>query len=194
MGGSLEMATGRVAAVPAYRREFQHGFSSPDVTFSRIAAAIATFEQTIVSWHQARPGYSCSCQDRRRPSERLSCHITSPVPPIRMKERGGPFHKRGEATGPNPTDWGKAGTKRHIITDQHGVPLAFLLTGANVHDSVPFEDLLDGVPFIGGRPGRPRHRPDKLHADKAYDHRRCRRACHRRRITPRIARRGIESS
>ena len=42
--------------------------------------------------------------------------------------------------------------------------------------------------------GRPRKRPAKLHADKAYDHRRCRRALTRRRIQPRIARRGIESS
>ena len=45
-----------------------------------------------------------------------------------------------------------------------------------------------------GRPGRPRRRPGKLHADKAYDHRRCRRECRARGIMPRIARRGIESS
>jgi transposase len=102
--------------------------------------------------------------------------------------------KGGPATGPNPTDRGKPGTKRHLITDRRGIPLAFLLTGANVHDSVPFEQLLDAVPPIGGRLGRPRRRPDKLHADKAYDHRRCRHACRRRQIKPRIARRGIETS
>jgi transposase len=45
-----------------------------------------------------------------------------------------------------------------------------------------------------GRQGRPRRRPDKLHADKGYDHCRCRRECWARSITPRIARRGIESS
>jgi transposase len=56
------------------------------------------------------------------------------------------------------------------------------------------EPLLDAVPPIRKRRGRPRRRPDKLHADKAYDHRRCRRACRARRIKPRIARRGIESS
>ncbi|MFC6050304.1 transposase, partial [Methylobacterium hispanicum] len=44
-----------------------------------------------------------------------------------------------------------------------------------------------------GRRGRPRRRPDKLHADKGYDHRRCRRECRARSITPRIARRGIKS-
>lgn len=69
-----------------------------------------------------------------------------------------------------------------------------MLTGANVHDSVPFEALLDAVPHIAGKRGRPRRRPDKLHADKAYDHRRCRRACQRRQIKPRIARRGVETS
>ena len=68
-----------------------------------------------------------------------------------------------------------------------------MLTGANVHDSTPFEALLDAVPPVGGKPGRPRQRPDKLHTDKACDQRRCRRACRRRHIAPRIARRGVDS-
>jgi transposase len=42
--------------------------------------------------------------------------------------------------------------------------------------------------------GRPRRRPVKLHADKAYDNRRVRRYLRRRGITARIARRGIDSS
>ncbi len=53
----------------------------------------------------------------------------------------------------------------------------------------------------GRRPARPRASraaapppPDNLHADKAYDHRRCRRECRARGIAPRIARRGIDSS
>ena len=53
---------------------------------------------------------------------------------------------------------------------------------------------LDAVPGVRtGRRGRPRRRPDKLHADKGYDHRRCRAECRARSIAPRIARRGIES-
>ena len=63
-----------------------------------------------------------------------------------------------------------------------------------MHDSVPFEQMLDAIPAIRGKRGRPRRRPRKLHADKAYDHRRCRHACRRRGITPRIARRGVETS
>jgi len=100
----------------------------------------------------------------------------------------------GLATGPNPTDRGRAGTKRHLPTDRKGISLAFLLTGANVHDSMPFEHLIDAIPAVAGKRGRPRQRPDKLHADKSYDHHRCRSACRRRNITPRIARRGVDTA
>ncbi|WP_336492804.1 IS5 family transposase [Methylobacterium nigriterrae] len=102
--------------------------------------------------------------------------------------------KGGSATGPNPTDRGKPGTKRHVLTDAQGIPLALKLTGANVHDSRMLEEVVDAVPPIRQCWGPPRRRPSRLHADKAYDHRRCRRALTRRRIQHRIARRGIESS
>ena len=55
------------------------------------------------------------------------------------------------------------------------------------------EPMVDAVPPIRGPRGRP-GRPRKLHCDKGYDYPRCRRALRRRGITPRIARRGIESS
>jgi transposase len=63
-----------------------------------------------------------------------------------------------------------------------------------VHDSRMLEEMVDAVPPIRQSWGRSRKRPGKLHADKAYDHRRCRRALTRRHVQPRIARRGIESS
>jgi IS5 family transposase len=59
------------------------------------------------------------------------------------------------------------------------------------------EQVVDAVPAIiglRGRPGRPRKRPARLHADKGYDYPKCRRGLRRRGITPRIARRGMESS
>jgi transposase len=102
--------------------------------------------------------------------------------------------KGGEKTGPNPTDRGRAGSKRHVITDANGVPLALRITAANVHDSSVFEELIDAVPPVRQGRGRPCQRPAKLHADKAYDLPRCRRALRQRRIGDRIARRGIESS
>ena len=109
-------------------------------------------------------------------------------------QRLGACEKGGEKTGPNPTDRGRPGSKRHLIVDAYGIPLAIRLTPANVHDSRVFEELIDAVPPIRQRWGRPRKRPSKLHADKAYDHGFCRKALSKRRIKDRIARRGVENS
>ena len=80
------------------------------------------------------------------------------------------------------------------MVERHGLPLTVRLTAANRPDGSVLTALLDGIKPIKRPRGRPRKRPDKLHADKAYDYPRCRRACRRRGIVPRIARRGIESS
>ena len=56
-----------------------------------------------------------------------------------------------------------------------------------------FEELLDAIPPIKGPSGHRRKRPAKLHADKAYDIPRCRRALSRRHIQVRTARKGVES-
>ena len=103
--------------------------------------------------------------------------------------------KGGETTGPSPTDRGKPGTKHSLVTDAEGTPLGLSLGPANRHDSKLAEATLDAVPTVsGGKRGRPRQRPKKLHADKAYTGCPMRRALRRRGITPRIARLGIDSS
>ncbi len=43
-----------------------------------------------------------------------------------------------------------------------------MVSAANTHDSQLMVPLLDSIAPIRGRRGRPRHRPAKLHADKAY--------------------------
>jgi transposase len=69
-----------------------------------------------------------------------------------------------------------------------------LLSAANTPDAHLLPPLLDGLAPIRGRRGRPRFRPAKLHADKAYDQAALRRALRRRGILVRIARKGIEPS
>ncbi|PYE50991.1 IS5 family transposase [Deinococcus yavapaiensis] len=106
-----------------------------------------------------------------------------------------PAPRGGQDVGPNPTDRGKNGSKIHLLVDGHGLPLGVTISGANVHDNQRFEQTLDAVQGVrNGRQGRPRRRPDKLHADKGYDARRCRHACRTRGIKARIARRGKDSS
>ncbi len=56
-------------------------------------------------------------------------------------------------------------------------------------------EVVDAITSVKRRwSGRPRKRPAKLHADKAYDSKELRAALRERGITPRIARRGVESS
>jgi transposase len=80
------------------------------------------------------------------------------------------------------------------VVDRHGIPLAIRLSAANVNDGPMLAATVDAIAPIRQRRGGRRRRPDKLHADKAYDSRPCRRALRTRRIRPRIARKGIERS
>ncbi|HYN87281.1 MAG TPA: IS5 family transposase [Ardenticatenaceae bacterium] len=105
-----------------------------------------------------------------------------------------PAKKGGDCVGPNPTDRGKPGTKRHLVVDRSGLPLAACLSGANRHDAMLFEEVLDAIPLIKTPSGQRRRRPVKLHADKAYDIPRCRTALRGRHIQVRIARKGVDSS
>ena len=75
----------------------------------------------------------------------------------------------GDQTGPNPTDRAKRGSKRHLICDGRGVPLAVRLTGANRNDSQEALALVDAIPPLHGGRGRPRQRPDCVLGDRGYD-------------------------
>ena len=54
--------------------------------------------------------------------------------------------------------------------------------------------MIDAIPAILRPRGRPRKRPQKLHADKGYDYPRCRQVLRQRHVIARIARKGIDSS
>jgi transposase len=120
------------------------------------------------------------------------------LPPAPARPRGEVPRRvpgqRGDLTGANPVDRGKAGSKLHPAGERGGLPLSVVLSAANANDATMLEAVLDDIPAIWMPSGRRRRRPGKVHADKAYDHRRCRAYLRRRGIRSRIARRGIESS
>ena len=83
------------------------------------------------------------------------------------------------------------------MVDRNGIPLTIRLSAANTHDATQLLPLVDTILLIigpRGKPYRPRKRPAKLHADKTCGSSGLRRALRTRGITPRIARRGIDSS
>src|SRR5213076_3354763 len=62
---------------------------------------------------------------------------------------------------------GRRGSKQHLLVDGGGLPLAWKLTGGNRNDVTQLLELLDRVPPVRGRIGRPRRRPRTLIATAA---------------------------
>jgi transposase len=79
-----------------------------------------------------------------------------------------------------------------VITEGGGIPLAVTLTGGNRHDITQLLPLVESIPPIRGRRGRPRRRPDKLYADRAYDSDKHRDQVRAKGINPQFARKGTE--
>lgn len=76
-----------------------------------------------------------------------------------------------------------------MITDGNGIPPAVSLGGGNRNDILQLMPLLEAIPPVRGKVGKPRRRPRTLYADRAYDHDRYRRQLRDKRIEPIIARR-----
>ena len=83
----------------------------------------------------------------------------------RRSHRQGTFW--GDLIGPNPTDRGKAGTKRSLLVDGEGGPLSIVVAGANVHDAKLLEATLDAI--VVERPQPTEEEPQHLCLDKGYD-------------------------
>jgi putative transposase len=74
----------------------------------------------------------------------------------------------GAATGANPTDRGKRGTKRSQRSFGRGMPLAVVVAGANRHDMMLTEDTLDRL--MVERPLPTEEEPQHLCLDAGYDY------------------------
>jgi len=91
--------------------------------------------------------------------------------------------------GPNPTDRAKLGTKRSLLTEADGGPLAVVIAGANVHDAKLLEATLDAV--VVERPN-PKEFKQHLCLDKGYDNPTSREAVEKHSYVPHTRRIGEE--
>jgi putative transposase len=74
----------------------------------------------------------------------------------------------GAETGPDPTNRGKLGTKRHVLSDRRGAPLGVVLSAANRTDMKLAEAVLDSV--VVERPTPTAGHPQHLCRDKGFDY------------------------
>jgi putative transposase len=73
----------------------------------------------------------------------------------------------GKKTGANPTDRGKRGVKRSLLTEGHGVPLGVVVAGANRPDMKLVAPTLYSL--VVERPEPTEEQPQGLCLDKGYD-------------------------
>ena len=59
-------------------------------------------------------------------------------------------------------------TKLHLAVEQGQKPLSLIVTAGHRHDSPQFQPVLEAIRVSRMGRGRPRTRPDKVRADKAY--------------------------
>ena len=71
----------------------------------------------------------------------------------------------GDLIGRNPTDRGKAGSKRSLLVEAAGDPLRVIVAGANVHDTKLLAATLAAI--VVERPDPTAASPQNLCLDKA---------------------------
>ena len=74
----------------------------------------------------------------------------------------------GKKTGRNPTDRGKIGTKRSLLTDGSGIPVGLAGAGAHRHDSLLLEETIEDMVDKGICPQPTRAQPQHMCLDAAY--------------------------
>jgi transposase len=102
-----------------------------------------------------------------------------------LQRPGPPAQRWGPEKGGTTTDWiealaidgealgrsrGGLTSKIHIAVDGRGLPMSVILTAGQAGDNPQLLPLLDAISVGRDGPGRPRKRPDRVLADKAYSH------------------------
>ena len=94
-------------------------------------------------------------------------------------------------TGANPTDRGKRGVKRSLLTEAQGVPVALAVDGANRHDMKLVRATVDSVAVSRLAPSP--EQPQGMCLDKGYDYAEVRRTLEEFGFTAHIRSRGEEA-
>src|SRR4051812_22795334 len=107
----------------------------------------------------------------------------------RLPDQGAARQKRGPgealATGRNPTDRGKTGTKRHLLTEGKGIPIGLVVGGPQRHEMKSW-----APPLAPSLAPPPKDAPDPpvwhLALDRGYDYAACRQTAQDHHFIPHI--------
>ena len=97
----------------------------------------------------------------------------------------------GEKSGPNPTDRGKSGVKRSLLTEGHGVPIGLAVAGANRNDMKLVRETIENI--VVERPEPTSEQAQGMCMDKGYDYQEVRDTVQEFGFTAHIRSRGEEA-
>jgi transposase len=165
------------------------GEGRPPVSNHKVLHALLYVLITGIGWEYVPPCFPCgkTVQDRLRAWLRLDAFRTAWEQLARRYEAlhginwdkvlldgsKKPAKKGGEDTGPSPVDRSKSGTAIHLATEEHGLPLAAVVTKAGANDGVQAREVLEAMVVRPPAPEVPAARPDprdlpRARADGAY--------------------------
>ncbi|MFG2802441.1 transposase [Streptomyces pseudovenezuelae] len=142
-------------------------------------ALLGSEHDLVAARLEAKPGL----ERRHQPRERRICLFAPAAKPFGIKPivshgqslsppsgpaHGSPEELTGAFTQIRSEPFSERLTKVHLAVEHGQKPLSFLVTAGQRHDSPQFQPVLERirVPRVGV--GRPRCRPDRVRADKAY--------------------------
>ena len=97
----------------------------------------------------------------------------------------------GGKTGRNPTDRGKGGVKRSLLTEGSGVPIGLAVEGANRHDMKLVRATIESM--VVRRPEPTEEQPQGMCLDKGYDYEEVRETLREFGFTAHVRSRGEEA-
>ncbi|HYW43509.1 MAG TPA: cytochrome c peroxidase [Bryobacteraceae bacterium] len=162
MGNTTQAAAGAISSMAGYAPLFEKAFGDPQVTFDRIAKAIASFERTIVSGNSPYDRFLNGDKSALSPAARRGLEIFERSGECSECHRGynftdEKFSSLGIGPDEHPPDPGRAGiTGKRSDEGKFKVPTLREVahTGPYMHDG-RFRTLDDVLEFYrkGGNPG-----------------------------------------
>nr|WP_237538210.1 IS5 family transposase [Streptomyces sp. SID4951] len=134
-----------------------------DGTWARIVTQLQAQADAkgLITWDVNVDSTVCRAhQHAAGAAKRGTCKRSRPAEPPSSRPNHGLGRSRGGLT-----------TKIHLAVEQGQKPLSIVITAGQRGDSPQFEPVLETIRVPRRGPGRPRRRPDRVRADKAYDSR-----------------------
>jgi hypothetical protein len=124
------------------------------------------FGSGVTCWRRLRDRHQAGVRQQLHEALLAELYAARALDWSRAVIDGSHVRSRAAQNGPSPVDRARTGSKHHVITKGHGIPLAVSLTGGQRNDVTQLMPLIKAIPPVRGRRGRPRQRPGRVYSGR----------------------------